>query len=361
MFMIEQSGRTGRAAGALGARGRARWAAIFIAGAGSLCLAAASAAEEAVPVTPASTAEEAVPMKPVGEIIASRPPDQTTIRNLVRVEGPIDGNLYEVGLRHDVPPAVLNELVTLLGFGVDFERDIKAGDRFELMYEQIYDENNQAVRSGDLLYAALTLGGEKLGLWRYKPKGGEIEYFDAKGRSLKSGLMRSPIDGARVTSPFGPRKHPILGYSRMHKGIDFGAPIGTPVYSAGDGVVETAGKKGGYGNYVLIHHDDGYDTAYAHLQAFADGLAVGDRVRQGDVIGFVGTTGLSTGPHLHYEVHVNEEAVDPDSVRLPPRTILAGAELARFQWQSSLLKIRPTVPPDPLLRQYSGASYSGAP
>ena len=350
MFMTEQAGRTGRAAGALRTRGRARLIAAVIAGAGGFCLATVSAAQEAVPPTPVS----ATPVsEPSSEIIASRPPDQAMIRNLVRVEGPIDGTLYEVGLKHEVPPAVMNELVTLLGFGVDFERDIKPGDRFELMYEQLYDENNQAVRSGDLLYAALTLGGEKLGLWRYKPKGGETEYFDAKGRSLKSGLMRSPIDGARVTSPFGPRKHPILGYSRMHKGVDFGAPTGTPVFAAGDGVIETAGKKGGYGNYVLIHHDDGYDTAYAHLQAFADGLAVGDRVRQGDVIGFVGTTGLSTGPHLHYDV--NEEAVDPDSVRLPPRTILAGAELARFQWQSSLLKIRPTVPPDPLLRQYSGA------
>jgi murein DD-endopeptidase MepM/ murein hydrolase activator NlpD len=287
--------------------------------------------------------------------VASRPAEQEPVRNLVRVEGPIDGSLYEVGLKHDVPPAVMLSVVSLFGFGVDFERDIKPGDRFELMYEQVYDENGQAVRSGDLLYAALTLGGEKLSLWRYHPKGGQTEYFDARGRSLRSGLMRSPIDGARMTSPFGPRKHPILGYSRMHQGIDFGAPIGTPVYAAGDGVVERAEKKGGYGNYILIHHDDGYDTAYAHLQAFADGIRPGERVRQGEVIGLVGTTGLSTGPHLHYEVHVNDEAVDPDSVRLPPRTVLAGAELAAFQWHSSLLKIRPTVPPDPQLRQYSGA------
>ena len=343
--MNEHPGRAGRAGGARRERDRGRrgrLVAAILVGAGSFCLAAASGADEAVPVAPAS------------DNVASRPADETTIRNLVRVEGPIDGNLYEVGLKHDVPPAVMLDLVTLLGFGVDFERDIKPGDRFELMYEQVYDENNQAVRSGDLLYAALTLGGEKLGLWRYKPKGGQTEYFNAKGQSLRSGLMRSPIDGARVTSPFGPRRHPILGYSRMHQGIDFGAPIGTPVYAAGDGVVETAEKKGGYGNYILIRHDDGYDTAYAHLQAFADGLQAGDRVRQGQIIGMVGTTGLSTGPHLHYEVHVNEEAVDPDGVRLPPRTILAGAALAAFQWQSSLLKIRPTVPPDPLLRQYSG-------
>jgi murein DD-endopeptidase MepM/ murein hydrolase activator NlpD len=287
--------------------------------------------------------------------VAARPAAQEPVRNLVRVEGPIDGSLYEVGLRHDVPPAVMQSVVSLFGFGVDFERDIKPGDRFELMYEQIYDENGQAVRSGDLLYAALTLGGEKLSLWRYRPKGGQTEYFDAKGRSLKSGLMRSPIDGARMTSPFGPRKHPILGYSRMHQGIDFGAPIGTPVYAAGDGVVEMAQKKGGYGNYILLHHDDGYDTAYAHLQSFADGIRPGERVRQGDVIGLVGTSGLSTGPHLHYEVHVDGDAVDPDSVRLPPRTVLAGGDLAAFQWHSSLLKIRPTVAPDPLLRQYSGA------
>lgn len=344
--MVGHPGRTRRGTGAGDGRQRRRGtlSTALLAGASCLCLATAGVASEAAPAAPAS---DNVASRPAGE--------DATIRNLVRVEGAIDSSLYEVGLKHGVPPAVLNELVTLLGFGVDFERDIKPGDRFEIMYEQVYDENGQAVRSGDLLYAALTLGGEKLGLWRYKPKGGETEYFDAKGRSLKSGLMRSPIDGAHVTSPFGPRKHPILGYSRMHKGVDFGAPTGTPVFAAGDGVVETADRNGGYGNYILIHHDDGYDTAYAHLQAFVDGLKPGERVRQGDVVGFVGTTGLSTGPHLHYEVHVGDEAVDPDSVRLPPRTILAGAELAKFQWQSSLLKIRPTVPPDPLLRQYSGA------
>ena len=342
--MMGHPGRTSRAAHARHAAYRCRRgrAVAVLAGIGSLCLAAASGADEVVAAS-------------ASETIASRPADEANIRNLVRVEGPIDGSLYEVGLKYDVPPAVMIDLVTLFGFGIDFERDIKPGDRFELMYEQIYDENNQAVRSGDLLYAALTLGGEKLGLWRYRPKLGQTEYFNAKGRSLRSGLMRSPIDGARLTSPFGPRKHPILGYSRMHQGIDFAAPICTPIYAAGDGVIEKAEVKGGYGNYILIHHDDGYDTAYAHLQAFANELKPGDRVRQGQVIGMVGTTGLSTGPHLHYEVHVNEVAVDPDGVRLPPRTILAGAELAAFQWQSSLLKIRPTVPPDPLLRQYSGA------
>jgi murein DD-endopeptidase MepM/ murein hydrolase activator NlpD len=341
--MVEDPVSTERQIGAGRRRPAGRPVAALIAGLG-VCLAAAALADDGTSPPGSGTVS-----------VASRPAEQEPVRNLVRVEGPIDGSLYEVGLKHDVPPAVMIAVVSLFGFGVDFERDIKPGDRFELMYEQVYDENGQAVRSGDLLYAALILGGEKLGLWRYRPKGGQTEYFDAKGRSLRSGLMRSPIDGAHVTSPFGPRKHPILGYSRMHQGVDFGAPIGTPVFAAGDGVVEIAQKKGGYGNYVLIHHDDGYDTAYAHLQAFADGIGPGDRVRQGQIIGLVGTTGLSTGPHLHYEVHVNDAAVDPDSVRLPPRTILSGAELAAFQWHSSLLKIRPTVPPDPLLRQYSGA------
>lgn len=340
--MLEDPKSTERRAGASWPRPTTRALVALIAGLGT-CLAAAALADDGT--SPAGS----------GFSVASRPTEQEPVRKLVRVEGPIDNSLYEVGLKHDVPPAVMIDVVSLFGFGVDFERDIKPGDRFELMYEQIYDEGGQAVRSGDLVYAALTLGGEKLSLWRYRPKGGQTEYFDAKGRSLKSGLMRSPIDGAHMTSPFGPRKHPILGYSRMHQGIDFGAPIGTPVFAAGDGVVEMAQKKGGYGNYVLIHHDDGYDTAYAHLQAFASGIAPGDRVRQGQVIGLVGTTGLSTGPHLHYEVHVDGDAVDPDSVRLPPRTVLSGAELAAFQWHSSLLKIRPTVPPDPLLRQYSGA------
>jgi murein DD-endopeptidase MepM/ murein hydrolase activator NlpD len=331
--VVRQGDRKGRGS---------RVAAALFAGTACLCLSTAGTADEAAPTGESTT-------------VASRPPGDAQVRNLVRVEGPIDSSLYEVGLKHDVPPAVMIEVVTLFGFGVDFERDLKPGDRFEVMYEQVHDENNQAVRSGDLLFAALTLGGEKLSLWRYRPKGGTTEYFNAKGQSLRTGLMRSPIDGARLSSPFGPRKHPILGYSRMHQGVDFAAPIGTPIYAAGDGVVELAEMKGGYGNYILIRHDDGYDTAYAHLQAFAGEIKPGDRVRQGQIIGTVGTTGLSTGPHLHYEVHVGETAVDPDSVRLPPRTILTGAELASFQWHSSLLKIRPTVPPDPLLRQYSGA------
>ena len=177
---------------------------------------------------------------------------------------------------------------------------------------------------------ALSLSGETLDAFRFEPQDGEIEYFDRTGRSLRKFLLRTPVDGARLSSTFGMRRHPILGYSLMHKGIDFAAPSGTPIYAAGGGRVVAAGRNGGYGNYIRVRHSGEYSTAYAHLSRFAKGVKAGQRVRQGQVIGYVGTTGRSTGPHLHYEVLRNDQQINPLEIKQPPATQLAGADLERF-------------------------------
>ena len=186
------------------------------------------------------------------------------------------------------------------------------------------------MRGGDLLYAGLSLSGEILDAFRFEPEDGEVEYFDRTGRSLRKFLLRTPVDGARLSSTFGMRRHPILGYSRMHKGVDFAAPSGTPIYAAGSGRVVAAGRNGGYGNYIRVRHSGEYSTAYAHLSRFAKGIRPGQRVRQGQVIGYVGTTGRSTGPHLHYEVLRNDQQINPLEIKQPPTTQLAGADLERF-------------------------------
>jgi len=243
----------------------------------------------------------------------------------------IDSSLYAAGLQAGVPPAVLVDLIQVYSFSVDFQRDIHGGDSFEVMYEDHVDEDGDVVRQSDILYASLTLRGETERLWRYETSKGEVDYFNEKGESVRRMLMRTPIDGARLSSNFGMRKHPILGYSRMHTGTDFAAPRGTPIYASGNGTVAFAGRKGGYGNYIKIRHNGSYATAYAHMKGFAKGIKRGARVRQGQTIGYVGSTGRSTGPHLHYEVHYNGKAVNPMALKLPTGQKLKGEELERFQ------------------------------
>jgi murein DD-endopeptidase MepM/ murein hydrolase activator NlpD len=220
----------------------------------------------------------------------------------------------------------------MFSWDVDFQRDLRAGDGFETMFEEVsLEDGSGAVRGGDVLYAGLTLSGEILDAYRFEVEDGEVEYFDRTGRSLRKFLMRTPVDGARLSSGFGMRRHPILGYSRMHKGVDFAAPSGTPIYAAGAGRVVSAGRNGGYGNYIRLRHSGEYSTAYAHLSRFAKGIRAGSRIQQGQVIGYVGTTGRSTGPHLHYEILRNDAQINPLSVRQPPNTQLAGADLERFR------------------------------
>jgi murein DD-endopeptidase MepM/ murein hydrolase activator NlpD len=257
--------------------------------------------------------------------------DRPQRRALVRSAGTIDDSLYLAAERAGVPQNVTAELIKLFSWDVDFQRDLRPGDGFETLYDELsLADGSGEVRGSDLLYAALTLSGNVLGAYRFELESG-VEYFDRYGKSLRKFLLRTPVDGARISSGFGMRMHPILGYSLMHKGVDFAAPIGTPIYAAGDGRVLVAGRNGGYGNYVRIRHNGDYSTAYGHMLRFASGIAPGRRVSQGQVIGYVGTTGRSTGPHLHYEVLRDDAQINPMSVKQAPDTQLAGADLRRFQ------------------------------
>jgi murein DD-endopeptidase MepM/ murein hydrolase activator NlpD len=252
-------------------------------------------------------------------------------REVVLRAGAIDDSLFLSADRAAVPRSITVDLIRLFSWDVDFQRDIRAGDGFEALFEEVSLEgDSDAVRGGDLLYGGLMLSGESLEALRFAPADGEAEYFDRTGKSLRKFLLRTPVDGARLSSRFGMRRHPVLGYSLMHKGIDFAAPKGTPIYAAGAGRVVTAGRTGGYGNYIRIRHTGEYSTAYAHMSRFAKGIRSGERVRQGQVIGYVGTTGRSTGPHLHYEVLRSDRQINPLDVKQPPNTQLAGADLERF-------------------------------
>ena len=226
---------------------------------------------------------------------------------------------------------MLAEIIRIYSWDVDFQREIQSGDRFEVAYERFVDDEGDVVRHGEVIFARLNLSGDLNALYRFESRPGSVDYFDEKGRSAKRPLLRTPIDGARLSSRFGKRRHPVLGYTRMHRGVDFAAATGTPIYAAGDGVVSYRGRKGGYGNYIRLRHSAGYNTAYAHMSRFKKGIALGSRVRQGQVIGFVGTTGRSTGPHLHYEILSNGRQVNPLTVKMPSGTRLGKKELAKFQ------------------------------
>jgi murein DD-endopeptidase MepM/ murein hydrolase activator NlpD len=256
------------------------------------------------------------------------------------VSGTIKSSLYMAAIKVGLPPAVLVKLIRLLSWDVDFQRDIQKGDRFTVLTERLHHKDGRIARWGDIQHAELVLSGKPVRIYRYKTKRNGVEYFDEKGRSAQKALMKTPIDGARLSSRFGRRKHPILGYTRMHKGIDFAAPRGTPIYAAGNGTVTYAGRKGGYGKYVQIRHNGTFETAYAHMKGFGRGVRRGRRVRQGQIIGYVGSTGRSTGPHLHYEVRRGGRQVNPLRIKLPSGRKLAGAELKRFTRFRSQLDTR---------------------
>ena len=252
------------------------------------------------------------------------------IGSMQAARGVIETSLYQAAVDAGVPPVVLQDMIRAYSFDVDFQREIQAGDSFALLYEEFLDEDGNAVRYGAPTYAVLRVSGATLPIYRYTPESGFADYFNDKGESVRKALLRTPVDGARITSGFGMRDHPLLGYSRMHKGVDFGAASGTPIMAAGDGVIDFIGRNNGYGNYIRIRHNDTYKTAYAHMQGFASGLAQGSRVRQGQVIGYVGSTGMSTGPHLHYEVMVHDDQINPLDVKLPSGEKLSGTQLASF-------------------------------
>jgi len=246
--------------------------------------------------------------------------------------GTIDASLFVDAERAGIPPAIIIDMIRIFSFDVDFQREIWPGDRFEILYRQYLDKAGEVAKNGNILFARLTLKGKPVDLYRYAPgDGGRTEYFSPKGSSARRLLMKTPINGARLTSRYGRRRHPVLGYTRMHKGLDFGANRGTPVMAAGDGVVVMARRNGGFGNFVKIRHSGRYSTGYAHLSAFGKGVRKNRRVRQGQIIGYVGSTGLATGAHLHYEVYVKNRQINPLALRLPTGRQLKGAELARFR------------------------------
>jgi len=247
----------------------------------------------------------------------------------VRAANTIKQSLFLAGNKASVPNSILAELIRLYSWDVDFQRDIRSGDGFELMFERFTDTEGNPVHNGDVIFASLELSGKRHSIYRYALPDGSIDYFDEKGKSARKALMRTPIDGARLSSGFGNRRHPILGYTKMHKGLDFAAPRGTPIYAAGNGTVDYAGRKGAYGKYVRIRHNADYSTAYAHMKRVA--TAKGRRVKQGQIIGYVGTTGRSTGPHLHYEILRSGRQVNPLRVKMPSGRKLKGKQLADFQ------------------------------
>ena len=250
----------------------------------------------------------------------------------VRARGTINSSLFLAAADAGVPAAITVEMIRMYSYDIDFQREIRQGDTFEVLFTRDYDENGDAVREGDVLYAAMNVRGRERRLWRHETgEGDDWDYFDEEGRSMRKFLMKTPIDGARISSNFGNRRHPILGYTRLHAGTDFAAPSGTPIYAAGNGTIEMSQRNGSFGNYVRIRHANGYQTAYAHMRGFGRGIRRGVRVSQGQVIGYVGTTGRSTGPHLHYEVIHNGNKVNPQNIRVPTGRTLTGNSLESFQ------------------------------
>ena len=257
----------------------------------------------------------------------------------VVVKNIIKNNLYSSAIESGVEPNIIIEFARIFGFEVDFQRDIRKGDWFEILYEKFEDDNNRVRDTGKIIYASMYVNGEELNLYNFRYSK-EEDYFDIKGKSITKSLMKTPINGARLSSSFGMRKHPILGYNKMHRGTDFAAPSGTPIIASGSGTVTRARWCGGGGNCVKIKHNSTYETIYAHMKAFAKGIKEGRKVKQGQIIGYVGSTGLSTGPHLHYEVVVNGKKVNSQKLKLPSGKTLKGEERKQFELDRIKIDLR---------------------
>jgi len=265
-----------------------------------------------------------------GSFAAKSEQEQLTAK-LHRAGARIDSSLYLAAMQAGIPAEVVVQMIHMFSYEVDFQRDLRPGDSFEVLYNYYYTPDGRAAKQGDITYAAMHLKGRTVQLYRYQPHDGDnTDYFDAKGQSAKSMLMKTPVDGARISSGFGMRYHPVLGYTRMHKGIDFAVPIGTPVMAAGGGTIESAGWVNGYGNFMVVNHGNDYATAYGHLSRFAPGIHKGSHVHQGEVIAFSGNTGLSTGPHLHYEIRIHNQQVNPLTVKVARGQMLLGRDLRDF-------------------------------
>ena len=247
------------------------------------------------------------------------------------ISGKIKSNLYLSAQEVGLPEDTLMEFVQLMGYSVDFQRQIQKGDTFKILFNQSFDVlDNNRIGLEKISYAELNVSGESFKFFRYLGNEGNFGYYDSLGQSARKALMRTPINGARLSSGFGMRKHPIKGFSAMHKGVDFGAPSGTPIFAAGDGVLEKVGWVNGYGRYILIRHNSTYKTAYAHMRGWAKGITRGARVYQGQVIGYVGSSGNSTGPHLHYEILINGQQTNPLNVKMPSGKPIDKNEMNEF-------------------------------
>ncbi len=259
-------------------------------------------------------------------------------KNILYKENIILQSLYKSASKQKIPANIIVEFARIYGFQVDFQRDIRKRDSFQIMYEVFINDNGKVIETGNILFANLKLSGQDNSLY-YFDKNGSEGHYDKSGKSVKKALMKTPINGARLSSPFGMRKHPIDGFNKMHRGTDFAAPMGTPIMASGDGVIKKAGWCGGGGNCIVIKHNSTYQTVYAHMSKFAKGIRKGLRVKQAQVIGYVGSTGKSTGPHLHYEVIVNGKKINSQTLKLPSGKILKGNERKLFETKKIKLDV----------------------
>jgi murein DD-endopeptidase MepM/ murein hydrolase activator NlpD len=289
-----------------------------------------------------STVEAVAALSDLGKYVAV---DVSTMNTATQVAAPSDDDeeeddgtgvrlyqsIYETALRNKVPATVIEDMIKIYSYDVDFQRRVQPGDSFDVFFAS-EDEGSVNPDRNEVLFASLTVGGETKKYYRFKTDDDSVvDFYDETGKSAKKFLVRKPVNNAIMRSGFGGRRHPILGYTKMHTGVDWSAPYGTPIFASGNGSIEKVGWEGGYGKYIRVKHNNGYETAYGHMSAYAKGMEPGKRVRQGQVIGFVGSTGLSTGAHVHYEILVNGRFVDPMRVRLPRGRSLEGPMMASFE------------------------------
>ena len=246
-------------------------------------------------------------------------------------EGMINSSMYQAAEKEKIDPEVIVNFAGIFGFEIDFQRDIRRGDIFQIVYDKYVDDDGELQKNGDIIYAYMKNNGREIALYRFVDQKGIPGYYRTNGKSIEKALMKTPINGARLSSTFGMRKHPILGYNKMHRGTDFAAPTGTPIMASGSGIIEQVGWNGAYGKYIRIKHNSKYKTAYAHLNGYARGIKKGAKVRQGQIIGYVGSTGRSTGPHLHYEVLVNGKRMNSQRLKLPSGRTLRGEDRKKFE------------------------------
>ena len=280
-----------------------------------------------VPITK-STAIEII--KDSEDKIVSKKIITKLYKKKILAENIISKNLYSSAVEANINPDTIIEFARIFGFEIDFQRDIRKNDYFKILYEKYYDENEEYIKSGSILYAHMSVNNREISLYKFGDDK-SYGYFDINAKSVEKALMKTPINGARLSSPFGMRKHPILGFNKKHTGTDFAAPSGTPIMASGSGTITRAKWCGGGGNCIKIKHNSTYETIYAHMKNFAKGMKVGKKVRQGEIIGYVGSTGMSTGPHLHYEVLINGKKVNSQKLKLPSGKVLKDKERTQFE------------------------------